>query len=55
MDAILQQVKALAAAADDNGRKKLVVALRDLSYAIESPDDTMQRIYGYVISLPSKL
>lgn len=48
MDAVLTQIQALAAAMDDAGRKKLVVALRDAAFALETPDDTMQRIYGLV-------
>ena len=48
MDALQAQIQALAAATDDVGRKKLVVALRDAAFALETPDDTMQRIYGLV-------
>ena len=45
---ILQKVRAMAASLDDDGRKHLIVALRNLSYDLESPDDTMQRFYGNV-------
>jgi demethylsterigmatocystin 6-O-methyltransferase len=44
MEAIIDQVKHLSSSADEVARKKILVALRDLMYAIESPDDTLQRI-----------
>jgi len=44
MEAILDQVKHFTKTADEAARQKLIVGLRDLAYAIESPDDTMQRI-----------
>jgi demethylsterigmatocystin 6-O-methyltransferase len=48
MDSVIAQVKSVAATADDTARKQIIVALRDLSYSLETPDDTIQRIYGYV-------
>jgi len=33
-----------ANSADENGRKQLLDSLRNLSYEIETPQDTMQRI-----------
>ena len=44
MDAIVAQVQALANNADEAGRLKLVDGLRDLSYSIESPRDSMHRL-----------
>jgi demethylsterigmatocystin 6-O-methyltransferase len=45
MDAIISQVQALAKTADEAGRKKLVDdGLRDLSYSLETPQDTAQRV-----------
>lgn len=44
MEAIIDQVKHLFSSADEVARKKILVGLRDLMYAIESPDDTLQRI-----------
>ncbi|KAF3397379.1 Demethylsterigmatocystin 6-O-methyltransferase [Talaromyces pinophilus] len=46
MDSIVEQVQKLAAMADEAGRKKLLDSLRDLSYAIETPYDTLQRFAG---------
>ncbi|PCG99020.1 O-methyltransferase, family 2 [Penicillium occitanis (nom. inval.)] len=46
MDSIVEQVQKLAATADEAGRKKLLDSLRDLSYAIETPYDTLQRFAG---------
>jgi hypothetical protein len=51
MDAIVAQVQKLAANADEAGRKKVIDALRDLSYAIETPYDTLQRFAGLVSRL----
>lgn len=48
MDAIVAQVKSLAEGANEATRKSLITALRDLSYAIETPDDTVTRIWGGV-------
>ena len=44
MEAIIDQAKGLAKNASEQERKKLIDALRDLSYSLETPDDTMQRI-----------
>lgn len=44
MDAIISQVQALAKTADEAGRKKLMDGLRDLSYSLETPQDTAQRV-----------
>jgi demethylsterigmatocystin 6-O-methyltransferase len=48
MDSIVDQVRKLAATADEAGRKKLLDSLRDLSYAIETPYDILQRFAGLV-------
>ncbi len=48
MDSLVVQVKALAEGADEASRKKILDTLRDLTYSIESPEDTIQRIMFYV-------
>lgn len=49
MDSIIEQVKKLAQETDDVGRKKISLALRDLSYSFEAPKDTTTRIISYVV------
>lgn len=49
MEDILAQIKALASDADDVGRKRILQSLQELSYAIETPQDSMQRIL-YLVS-----
>lgn len=44
METITTQVKNLASTANEAARKKMIDQLRDLSYSLESPDDTLQRI-----------
>lgn len=44
MDAVLQQIKTQAELADETGRRVILDKLRDLAYAIERPEDTMQRV-----------
>jgi demethylsterigmatocystin 6-O-methyltransferase len=44
MDAIIAQAKSLAKTADEGARKQLLDALRDLSYSLETPQDTIQRV-----------
>lgn len=44
MDHTINEVKEFAEATDASGRKKLIDALRDVSYSLETPDDTLQRI-----------
>lgn len=48
MDTVVDQVRKLAATADEAGRKKLLDSLRNLSHAIETPYDTLQRFAGLV-------
>jgi len=43
MEALIEQVRATVKNGDENTRKQILNQLRDLSYAIESPDDTVQR------------
>ncbi|MCJ1332210.1 hypothetical protein MMC10_008902 [Thelotrema lepadinum] len=51
MDAIFNSVTALAKGADESMRKQIINGLRDLSYSIETPDDTVTRIWsGHLIS-----
>ena len=51
MDSIISQVTSLANGADELTRKKLIDTLRGLSYTIESPDDTITRLWGSVSAL----
>ena len=44
METFIAQAKHLASTVDEAGRKKLSDTLRELSVAIESPSDTMQRL-----------
>jgi demethylsterigmatocystin 6-O-methyltransferase len=44
MDALIAQVQSIAKTADEAGRKKLLDSLRDLSYSLETPSDTSQRV-----------
>jgi hypothetical protein len=50
MDAIANQIKNLASHADDAERKLILDSLRKVSDAIESPQDTMQRLM-YLVRL----
>lgn len=50
LDTLLAQVKCLAAEADHAGRIKVLEKLRDLSYSIETSDDTAKRLLYNVIS-----
>ncbi|TVY30376.1 Demethylsterigmatocystin 6-O-methyltransferase [Lachnellula hyalina] len=47
MDSIKEQVEQLARAADEAGRERLSIALRDLSYSLEAPKNTITRIISY--------
>lgn len=44
MNELIARVRDEAKSADENGRKQLLDSLRNLSYEIETPQDTMQRI-----------
>ncbi|KAL9116884.1 MAG: hypothetical protein Q9187_006587 [Circinaria calcarea] len=48
--AVIDTVEDLSSTADEATRKKIITALRDLAYSIESPDDTMGRIM-FLVSL----
>ena len=45
----MDQAKRSAETVNEQERKKLIDGLRDLSYSIETPDDTMHRIM-YMVS-----
>lgn len=47
MDAALETIKGLAAAADEATRRKLVASLSSLAHSLESPGDTIHR-YGHM-------
>lgn len=44
MDAIVEQIKSLAASADDAAHRDIVDMLRMVLFAVEQPEDTLQRI-----------
>lgn len=44
MEEITNTVTRLAKDVDEEGRKKLADGLRDLSFSLETPHDTLQRI-----------
>ena len=54
MESLVDQVALLADAADEVGRRKLQTVLRDLTYSLESYDDTVHRL-GYYVSVSSSL
>lgn len=49
MEAVIQQAKHLADTSDELGRKKLIDEFRNLSYSLESPDETLHRIIYSVL------
>ena len=49
MDAPIDQLKQLAATADDVTRQQLVKSLNELILSLESPNDTVHR-YGHMVS-----
>ncbi|CAG8982199.1 hypothetical protein HYALB_00003635 [Hymenoscyphus albidus] len=46
MDAIITQVQSLASNANEAGRKEVIGTLRNLQYAVETPNDTLNRFAG---------
>jgi hypothetical protein len=48
MDAFIAQAKTLASQVDQAGRMKLEAALREVLYSLETPGDTMWRLYDQV-------
>lgn len=48
----MTQAKLLADSSDEAGRKRLTGGFRNLSYLLETPDDTLQRIM-YVNAKPT--
>ena len=54
MEALVAHAERPANGSDETGRKQPVKAFRDLSYSLESPDESLQRImYGVGISHPN--
>ena len=49
MEAVIDQAKRVASNANEAERRKIIDGLRDLSYSLETPDDTMQRVM-YLVS-----
>ena len=54
MEAVIDQAKRVASNVNEVERKKLIDGLRDLSYSLEAPDDTMQRVM-YLVSVIESL
>ena len=50
MDTVIAQIKSLAGSANEATRKNMTDQLRELSYSLESPDDTLQRVM-YLVSM----
>lgn len=48
MDQVLDQVRHFASKTDEAGRRRLALALRNLSYSLETAEDTTARITSYV-------
>ena len=48
MEQVLDQVRNFASKTDEAGQRRLARALRDMSYALETPEDTTARIASYV-------
>lgn len=48
MDALIKHVKHEANSLEEVGRKKILDDLRDLALSIETPEDSVQRIYFLV-------
>lgn len=46
MDGLLEQVQTLASKPDSAGRRKALVTLRALQLQLETPHDTLQRLFG---------
>lgn len=44
MEAVIKQVRDFTSSADEAGRSRILDQLRELSYSLESPDETMNRI-----------
>ncbi|KAL2050995.1 hypothetical protein ABVK25_008741 [Lepraria finkii] len=44
MEAVIDQVKRMASNANEVERKEIIDGLRDLSYSLETPDDTLHRV-----------
>lgn len=54
MEAIIDQAKLLADNVSEQERKKLIDGLRDLSYSLETPNDTIHRLM-YMVDLSLQL
>ena len=50
MHALFDQIRAHAKDADEAGRKEILDGLRNLTYSLETPQDSIQRIIFYVSS-----
>ena len=50
MEDIITSVKRLASNTDEAGHQKLMDGLRDLSYSLETPRDTIERL-AYAVGL----
>jgi hypothetical protein len=55
MDVIISQIQTLAKDANEQTRKSILTALHTIGQAIETPDDTVTRIWGGVSAAQSIL
>jgi 20S proteasome alpha/beta subunit len=55
MDVIIAQVENLAKIADETGRRKMIESLRNVQYAIETPNDMLCRFCGLVSDIQTYL
>ena len=50
METVVTEVKRLAGNVNEATRKQMIDQLRELSYSLETPDDTLQRVM-YLVSM----
>ena len=54
-EAFISQAQSLANTADETGRKRILDTLRDVQYSLETPYDTLQRLFFLVNMFPFRL
>jgi hypothetical protein len=56
MDSLLEQLRNLVAKVDDDGRRKVATALREMADSLETPHQTVIRIlFGVCSSCPDEI
>lgn len=51
LNKVSSEIEHIGEVADEKARRKLIDQLRDMQYALETPEDTMQRLIHQVCSL----